>query len=668
MKKNTKTELLLPAGSKEAFFAAIEGGADAVYMGTRAFNARQRAQNFTFPQILNLIKIAHRNQVKVYITLNTLIKNKEIPELIKTLAILDKVGLDALIIQDWGVYYLAKKLFPKLVLHTSTQIGTHNSLGAEFARKAGFERVILGRELTEKEIKDISHKSKIELEIFIHGALCYSFSGYCLFSSFLGGMSANRGQCRQPCRRIYETPDNSSYLFNLKDFQLIEKVPEMVKMGIASLKIEGRMKSAEYVYQTASAYRKALDDFSKINEAESELEFDMGRQKTEYFWNNEVGSAISELPFAGKLIGKVKAKSGDYLEISSTLDLKIGDRLRILPDSGEDTKPFKITEIKLGKGNVEFLEAGKTGRILCPVKFKKDEKVFLIGIKGKKFAGKIRSEAKNRIFTKNYQPHPMMKKHNKAISRASAKMLIVRIDSINWLKKLYLPAFDNVILNLAKVEWETFDFNSNFIKKNITRFVVELPKFIAESQIEFYRQLINKADKAGFKTFSLSHLSQKEFFSKIKNVKLWTNENVYTLNDFAISGIKEFGITETTYPLETDMDNLIRGKSRNGILPVYFYPHLFYSRMPICNPGEISDRTGKYSTTVKDGFTIVYPDRPVSFLQNIKKLRDKGFNKFLIDLSLEKVSKNTANKILKHYKESKALDRAYHFNMKKGLW
>ncbi|PID29057.1 MAG: hypothetical protein CSB55_03025 [Candidatus Cloacimonadota bacterium] len=667
MKKEKKTELLLPAGSKEAFFAALEGGADAVYMGSRAFNARKRAQNFTFPQILNLIKIAHKNNVKVYITLNTLIKNSEIPELLNALFILEKTGLDALIIQDWGVYYLVKKLFPKIVLHASTQMGTHNSLGAEFSRKAGFERVILGRELTEREVSDISRKSTIELEIFIHGALCYSFSGYCLFSSFLGGMSANRGQCRQPCRRIYKTEDNSSYLFNLKDFQLINQVPKMAKMGIASLKIEGRMKSAEYVYNTASAYRKALDDFSKTEIAKSELELDTGRQKTEYFWNNKVGSSISELPFTGKLIGTVLEKKGDYFKVKPNFNLKTGDRLRILPETGDDTKPFKISEIKSDNSEIKVLEAGKNGWILCPVKFSVNEKIFLIGIRGKKFDGKIRSEMQNKIFSKKYPAREVMKKQNKADPKAKSDMLIARTDSANMLKKLYLPDFDKVILNFSKTEWKKFNFEANFIRKNISKFVVEFPKFIPESGIDFYAELIGKAVKSGIKTFSLSHLSQKEFFKKIKNVNLWTNENVYALNDFAVSGIKEFGISEIMYPQENDMDNLIRGKSRNGIISVYFYPHLFYSRMPVNNPGEISDKTRTYFTAVKDGFTIIYPDRPVSFLQNINKLKAKGFRKFLIDFSLEKVSGNSVKKILKHYKTSKAIERSYHFNMKKGL-
>ena len=175
-----KPELLLPVGNTESFYAALEGGADAIYLGLRKFNARDRAKNFTVNQLQSLLKESEKNKINVHLTLNTLIKNQELPELLDTLYLLSQTAISAIIIQDWGVYYLIKKFFPKLKIHASTQMKTHNSIGTEFLLDKGFERVILARELTLSELKEISRKSKIELEIFAHGALCYSFSGMCL--------------------------------------------------------------------------------------------------------------------------------------------------------------------------------------------------------------------------------------------------------------------------------------------------------------------------------------------------------------------------------------------------------------------------------------------------------------------------------------------------------
>ncbi|MCK4979274.1 MAG: U32 family peptidase, partial [Candidatus Delongbacteria bacterium] len=254
-----KPELLLPVGNTEAFYAAVEGGADAIYLGLRYFNARNRAKNFTLNQLQSILAESKRTGTKVYLTLNTLIKNSELPELLDVLYQVSQTSLSSIIIQDWGVYYLVRKFFPDITLHASTQMAFHNSIGTEFAMRKNFERVIMARELTLEELKVISQKSKIKLEIFTHGALCYSFSGLCLFSSFLGGMSANRGQCRQPCRRAFKSEEKENYFFSLKDNQQIEIVPELMKMGISSLKVEGRMKSAEYVNRVAKAYRMVID-------------------------------------------------------------------------------------------------------------------------------------------------------------------------------------------------------------------------------------------------------------------------------------------------------------------------------------------------------------------------------------------------------------------------
>ena len=244
-----KPELLIPAGNIESFHAAVEGGADAIFLGLKQFNARGRAVNFSNPQLITMLDIAGKNNVRIYVTLNTVIKNHEIPELLDVLNFLSQTSVSAVIIQDWGVWYLAQKFFPDLVIHASTQMANHNSIGANFSKKAKIERVILARELTHPELNQIMQKAQNEIEIFVHGALCYSFSGLCLFSSYLGGKGANRGQCTQPCRRFFNDNGKQHAIFSLKDNQQIKFVPDFAKQKVASLKIEGRMKSAAYVYR-----------------------------------------------------------------------------------------------------------------------------------------------------------------------------------------------------------------------------------------------------------------------------------------------------------------------------------------------------------------------------------------------------------------------------------
>ena len=214
-----KPELLAPVGNTESFYAALTGGADAVFMGLQEFNARGRASNFSRPMLQLAVSKAHERKVKVYITLNTLIKNKEVNQLVDILSFLDALKVDGIIIQDWGVYFIAHRFFPKLVLHASTQMGNHNSLGVNYAFLKGIVRTVLARELTMPELEKIAKESKSELELFVHGALCYSFSGMCLFSSYVGGQGANRGLCKQSCRRFYNEGDEQYALFSLKDNQ-----------------------------------------------------------------------------------------------------------------------------------------------------------------------------------------------------------------------------------------------------------------------------------------------------------------------------------------------------------------------------------------------------------------------------------------------------------------
>lgn len=265
-------ELLAPAGSKEALIAAIEGGADAIYLSGQMFGARAYAANFDEGELESAVRFAHLRDIKVYVTVNTLVDDTEMRELTTYLRHLYEIGVDAIIVQDLGVASLAKKVVPLLPLHASTQMTVHNLEGVEFLAECGFERVVLSRELSLEEIRFICSNTSLEIEVFGHGALCISYSGQCLMSSMIGGRSGNRGRCAQPCRLPYSIIDKAGkvvefredageYLLSPKDLNTLELLPELIKAGVKSFKIEGRMKRAEYVAVVVDTYRRAIDAY-----------------------------------------------------------------------------------------------------------------------------------------------------------------------------------------------------------------------------------------------------------------------------------------------------------------------------------------------------------------------------------------------------------------------
>ncbi len=261
-KANNKIpELLCPAGSPLALDAAIEGGADAVYLGSSAFNARIHASNFGKEELKQAVRRAHAYGVKVYLTLNTLIFDREMPDYLHTAAFAQEAGVDALIVADLGGATVLHRELPDLVLHASTQAAAHNAAAGALFADLGFHRMVVARELPLTDLRTVVQESSIEIEAFVHGALCVCHSGQCLFSSLVGGRSGNRGECAQPCRLPFRTEKgHSDYPLSLKDLSLARHVPALIDAGIASLKIEGRMRSPEYVLTVTRIWRKLLDE------------------------------------------------------------------------------------------------------------------------------------------------------------------------------------------------------------------------------------------------------------------------------------------------------------------------------------------------------------------------------------------------------------------------
>ncbi len=266
-KQNNLPELLCPAGSPEAFRAAIEGGADAIYVGGTAFNARINAKNFTVEQMKESISLAHAYGVKVYVAANTLIYDRELPDMLRAAEDAYLCGADALIVADLGAAEQIRRRIP-IELHASTQMSGHNANAAKFLAERGFSRMVCAREMSRDDLWAFVKNSPIEAEVFVHGALCVCHSGQCLFSSLVGGRSGNRGECAQPCRLPFRSKGRESYPLSLKDLSLACHLPELAEMGVASLKIEGRMKSPEYVRDVARIFRRLLDEGRGADENE----------------------------------------------------------------------------------------------------------------------------------------------------------------------------------------------------------------------------------------------------------------------------------------------------------------------------------------------------------------------------------------------------------------
>lgn len=252
-------ELLAPAGQVESFWAAVEHGADAVYLGLKQLSARASATNFTLEELAVLLPFAHRRKVSVYVALNSILTAGDIPRTLDLLQALDDLKVDALIVQDPGLFFLVRQFFPDLRLHASTLMAIHNHAGVAQLGRMGARRVVLARELNLREIAEIARQTTVELEVFVHGALCYSYSGLCLASSFRGGHSGLQGRCVQPCRLQFKQGRKEGFFLSCNDLCLLTALPELKRLRIAAFKVEGRMKSADYLAQVVRAYRLVLD-------------------------------------------------------------------------------------------------------------------------------------------------------------------------------------------------------------------------------------------------------------------------------------------------------------------------------------------------------------------------------------------------------------------------
>ncbi|MCG0277486.1 MAG: U32 family peptidase [Thermanaeromonas sp.] len=385
-------ELMAPAGNKEALRAAIANGADAVYLGGQDFNARQLAENFSRDEIVEAIEYAHERGVRVYVTVNTLIKNTELDDAIDYLYFLGENRADGVIVQDLGLAWAARKALPELKLMASTQMTVTNALGAELLGELGFKRVILARELSLDEIAGIKRKCRLEVEVFVHGALCFCYSGQCLLSSLVGGRSGNRGRCAQPCRLTYTLVDDrgreleakAEHLLSTRDLCTLELVPRLIQAGVDAFKIEGRMRRPEYVAVVTRAYRRAIDRYlenpEKFNVDPEEIREVAQVFNRDFTPGYLLGDPGAELMSYGRpsnrgiYIGRVAGKEAGRYLVRLEGPLRRGDGIEVWIREGH--AGLMVEDIRVGGKKVEEAPAGTMVSLELPPKARPGDRIF----------------------------------------------------------------------------------------------------------------------------------------------------------------------------------------------------------------------------------------------------------------------------------------------------
>ncbi|QGP90795.1 Peptidase family U32 [Neomoorella glycerini] len=388
-----RVELMAPAGSPEALKAAVGNGADAVYLGGKQFNAREGAENFSRQEILAAIDYAHERGTRVYVTVNILLADRELAEALEYLYFLGKARVDGIIVQDLGLAVLARRLLPELPLIGSTQMTVTSAAGAKFLQEQGFRRVVLGRELSLADIRAISRQVDIELEAFVHGALCFSYSGQCLLSSMVGGRSGNRGRCAQPCRLAYTLVDERGrplelkpeHLLSTRDLYTLDRVPQLIAAGVKAFKIEGRMRRPEYVAVVTRAYRRVIDryladpgGFQVLPEEERAVAQIFNRDFTPGYLERDPGVELMSYgrpSNRGLYLGRAARRQGERFLVHLEAPLRQGDGLEVWVSRGGH-QGLVVRHIWQGGREVTFAPAGTTVALELPPSTRPGDRIF----------------------------------------------------------------------------------------------------------------------------------------------------------------------------------------------------------------------------------------------------------------------------------------------------
>ena len=677
--RNKDFELLAPAGNLEILKGVIESGADAVYVGGSMFGARAYANNFTEEELLEAIDFAHLRGVKVYLTVNTLIKNSEFSKLYDYLLVYYKRGLDAVIVQDIGVVKAIHEYFPSMEIHTSTQMTVTGADGVRFLSQFGVTRVVMAREVSLAEMKRIHEETGMELEAFVHGALCYSYSGQCLFSSILGGRSGNRGRCAQPCRLPYTVEGKKDeYILSLKDMCGIKALDKLHDAGVYSLKIEGRMKQLEYACGVVKYYRKYIDSKKPVSDADYDrikalgnrcgftdrYYFDHnGSDMVTYVKPNFVSNATEPSPekrklsIEGELVlregepGSLTVKRGDVTykasiePVSAALKAPLDKKAAIDRINKTGDTDFEFSHIKAQIGENVFVPNGALNKLrrdaisgLCDKLLKKyyrdDARYVDISSLSKLPEHAIKSDA----------AHETINDYTTICSC----MTRAQLDTL-----ISYDCFDVFYLDFDMYDRKTFiqqfsDDVQSLAKRNKKVYLM-LPTIFRADSSDYFVSIAKELDKVSFEGFVVKnyeelYLTENLFTDK----KIILDHNMYTFNDVSKSAFFEHGVSGDTVPLELNSREIMHRNNTGSQMIVYgYYPlmttaNCVHKNTKGCDKKQkliyLKDRYNKsfaVCNNCKECYNTIYNSLPTMLTKNISKLKAAGIRSFRYSFTIE---------------------------------
>lgn len=681
--RNKDFELLAPAGNLEIFKGVIESGADAVYVGGSMFGARAYANNFTEEELLEAIDFAHLRGVKVYLTVNTLIKNSELSKLYDYLLVYYKRGLDAVIVQDIGVVKAIHEYFPSMEIHTSTQMTVTGADGVRFLSQFGVTRVVMAREVSLAEMKRIHEETGMELEAFVHGALCYSYSGQCLFSSILGGRSGNRGRCAQPCRLPYTVEGKKDeYILSLKDMCGIKALDKLHDAGVYSLKIEGRMKQLEYACGVVKYYRSYIDSMKPVTDADYDrikalgnrcgftdrYYFDHnGSDMVTYVKPNFVSNAAEPSPekrklsIEGELVlregepGSLTVKRGDVTykasiePVSAALKAPLDKKAAIDRINKTGDTDFEFSHIKAQIGENVFVPNGALNKLrrdaisgLCDKLLKKyyrdDARYADISSMCELPEHVVKSDATHEDGAVNAKDYTTI---CSCMTRAQLDTLI----SYECFDVFYLD-FD---MYDRKTLIQQFADDVKSLTKRNKKVYLMLPTIFRADSSDYFVFIAKELDKVSFEGFVVKnyeelYLTENLFTGK----KVILDHNMYTFNDVSRSVFFEHGVSGDTVPLELNSKEIMHRNNIGSQMIVYgYYPlmtnaNCVHKNTKGCDKKQkliyLKDRYNKsfaVCNNCKECYNTIYNSLPTMLTENISKLKEAGIRSFRYSFTIE---------------------------------
>lgn len=678
--RNKDFELLAPAGNLEIFKGVIESGADAVYVGGSMFGARAYANNFTEDELLEAIDFAHLRGVKVYLTVNTLIKNSEFSKLYDYLLPYYKRGLDAVIVQDIGVVKAIHEYFPSLEIHTSTQMTVTGADGVRFLSQFGVTRVVMAREVSLAEMKRIHEETGMELEAFVHGALCYSYSGQCLFSSILGGRSGNRGRCAQPCRLPYTVEGKKDeYILSLKDMCGIKALDKLHDAGVYSLKIEGRMKQLEYACGVVKYYRSYIDSMKPITDADYDrikalgnrcgftdrYYFDHnGSDMVTYVKPNFVSNAAEPSPekrklsIEGELVlregepGSLTVKRGDVTykasiePVSAALKAPLDKKAAIDRINKTGDTDFEFSHIKAQIGENVFVPNGALNKL------RRDA---ISGLCDKLLKKYYRNDARYADMSRlTALPEHVVKSdaaHDEAINDYTTICSCITRAQLDTL--IGYDCFDVFYLDFDMYDRKTliqqFADDVQSLTKRNKKVYLMLPTIFRADSSDYFVSIAKELDKVSFEGFVVKnyeelYLTENLFTGK----KVILDHNMYTFNDVSKSAFFEHGVSGDTVPLELNSKEIMHRNNIGSQMIVYgYYPlmttaNCVHKNTKGCDKKQkliyLKDRYNKsfaVCNNCKECYNTIYNSLPTMLTKNISKLKEAGIRSFRYSFTIE---------------------------------